>query len=478
MGRKTTRYLSAEERFAAHQYVLLNCEEVQPILRMYENGLRHYNPGCTDEDVDDEIERNFAAWFKEYVYAPMNNVCNQSLIDLASGPVMDVCTYTGYVVNGFKFQTEEYCRRKSTSNFGVSIKGSGLSQFESNFFGTLQEVVEIEYPNIPIKKVVLFKCEWFDPTPNVGSRYNSEYSIAEVHCNKRYRNSLPSPTPQSNSPPPRELHDSDSPSSDRTVSESTTSNSSSSSSQKRITIRPVGTSFEPFGAHRGIIKAITRIFPDAIKTYRVATYEEQVHKNLEEGKAKPDWMNDHVLAQYRIIWDSEGFKKNAMKNKINRNSDCGGLGPSLHTAGSIPITEHRRRLETVIQIQQTQPDFEDSVAWYEAAGGLKKGGSVFGFGSDSQHYFPKAAKQKNSKSGEPSTDSARDEQLMQLKEENKYILEKVQMLEAQLAALRGINLPSFQSSPNLHGASSHESSGVGLDDIGLNDDTQFPLQEE
>nr|GLL21830.1 uncharacterized protein LOC109147160 [Ipomoea trifida] len=239
----------------------------------------------------------------------------------------------------------------------------------------------------------------------------------------------------------------------------------------------------------------------------------EVCKNLEEGKAKPDWMNDHVLAQYRIIWDSEGFKKNAMKNKINRNSDCGGLGPSLHTAGSIPIIEHRRRLkeklgvepshatlfqathkrkktdefvckkaqqvmETVIQIQQTQPELEDKVAWYEAAGGLKKGGSVFGFGSDSQHYFPEAAKQKNSKSGEPSTDSARDEQLMQLKEENKYILEKVQMLEAQLAALRGINLPSFQSSPNLHGANSHESSGVGLDDIGLNDDTQFPLQEE
>nr|GMD98105.1 putative transposase En/Spm [Ipomoea batatas] len=31
--------------------------------------------------------------------------------------------------------------------------------------------------------------------------------------------------------------------------------------------------------------------------------------------------------------------------KKNRNSDCGGLGPSLHTAGSIPITEHRRRLK-------------------------------------------------------------------------------------------------------------------------------------
>ncbi|XP_019197078.1 PREDICTED: uncharacterized protein LOC109190933 [Ipomoea nil] len=187
MGKRRTRYLSAEEHFAAHQYVLLNCEEVQPILRMYENGLRCYNPGCTDEDVDDEIESNFAQWFKEYVYCPTNNVCNQSLIDLASGPIMEVSTYTGYVVNGFKFQTEEHCRRKSTSNYGVSIKGAGLAQSESNFFGTLQEVVEVEYPQCSIKKVVLFKCEWFDPTPNIGSIFNSEYGIAEVHCNKRYR---------------------------------------------------------------------------------------------------------------------------------------------------------------------------------------------------------------------------------------------------------------------------------------------------
>nr|GLL45004.1 uncharacterized protein LOC109190339 [Ipomoea trifida] len=102
-------------------------------------------------------------------------------------PIMGVNTYTGYVVNGFKFQTEEYCRRKSTSNYGVSIKGTGLAHFESNFFGTLQEVVEVEYPNVPIKKVVLFNCEWFDPTPNIGSIFNSEYGIAEVHCNKRYR---------------------------------------------------------------------------------------------------------------------------------------------------------------------------------------------------------------------------------------------------------------------------------------------------
>ncbi|KAI0499759.1 hypothetical protein KFK09_017967 [Dendrobium nobile] len=32
------------------------------------------------------------------------------------------------------------------------------------------------------------------------------------------------------------------------------------------------------------------------------------------------------------------------QNKQNRASDCGGLGSSLHTGGSVPHTEHRRRL--------------------------------------------------------------------------------------------------------------------------------------
>nr|GMD48734.1 uncharacterized protein LOC109185082 [Ipomoea batatas] len=146
IGVKGQRYLNTKERFAAHQYILLNCEEVQPILRLYETGLRQYNPGVTDEDIDNEVEKNFASWFRDYVYNPGNNICNQSLIDLACGPLLQATTYNGYVVNGFKFQTEEQCVRKSTNNFGVSIKGTSLSHDESFFFDTLKDVVEIEYP--------------------------------------------------------------------------------------------------------------------------------------------------------------------------------------------------------------------------------------------------------------------------------------------------------------------------------------------
>nr|GMD63544.1 uncharacterized protein LOC109185082 [Ipomoea batatas] len=187
MGTKIQRYLDSKERFTAHQYILLNCEDVQPILRLYETGLRQYNPGATTEDIDQEVERSFASWFRDYVYNPANNVCNQALIDLACGPLMQATTYNGYVVNGFKFQTEQHCIRKSTNNFGVSIKGTSLSHGESLFFGTLKEIVEVEYPNIPLKKVVLFNCEWFDPTPNTGTKLNFDSGLIEVHSRKRYR---------------------------------------------------------------------------------------------------------------------------------------------------------------------------------------------------------------------------------------------------------------------------------------------------
>nr|GMD79713.1 putative transposase En/Spm [Ipomoea batatas] len=96
MGTKSQRYLDSKERFTAHQYILLNCEDVQPILRLYETGLRQYNSGATTEDIDQEVERSFASWFRDYVYNHANNVCNQALIDLACGPLMQATTYNGF----------------------------------------------------------------------------------------------------------------------------------------------------------------------------------------------------------------------------------------------------------------------------------------------------------------------------------------------------------------------------------------------
>ena len=43
----------------------------------------------------------------------------------------------------------------------------------------------IEYPRLPIKRTMLFKCEWFDPTLNIGTRVHPRYNIVEVNKRKR-----------------------------------------------------------------------------------------------------------------------------------------------------------------------------------------------------------------------------------------------------------------------------------------------------
>ncbi|PIN24637.1 hypothetical protein CDL12_02629 [Handroanthus impetiginosus] len=51
----------------------------------------------------------------------------------------------------------------------------------------LKEMVELEYCGYPIKKVILFLCDWFDPTPIRGTRIvHLEYKLMKVRQRGRY----------------------------------------------------------------------------------------------------------------------------------------------------------------------------------------------------------------------------------------------------------------------------------------------------
>jgi len=43
------------------------------------------------------------------------------------------------------FHTEEYGHRRKTYNSGVCIKGSTCSKFEVDYYGKLEEVIELQY---------------------------------------------------------------------------------------------------------------------------------------------------------------------------------------------------------------------------------------------------------------------------------------------------------------------------------------------
>ena len=72
-------------------------------------------------------------------------------------------------------------------NGGVCIRGSNLNVDESDYYGQLEEIMELEYPALPIKRTVLFKCDWFDSTPNLGTKVHKEYKLVQVNRKWRYR---------------------------------------------------------------------------------------------------------------------------------------------------------------------------------------------------------------------------------------------------------------------------------------------------
>ncbi|KAK1361057.1 hypothetical protein POM88_045531 [Heracleum sosnowskyi] len=183
-GCSKTRYLDDREYIAINNYVLFNCPEVAPYIEIFTDGLRDQNPYISGAEIDKCLESNFATWFKHYAQ-DASLVPNEFVQDLASGPLRSVRSVPIYYVNGYKFHTRTYGATKSTFNSGVCIKGSNYSESSNDYFGMLDEILIIEYPRRPIKRTTLFKCEWFDPTLNVGTRVHQRYNIVEVHRRKR-----------------------------------------------------------------------------------------------------------------------------------------------------------------------------------------------------------------------------------------------------------------------------------------------------
>ena len=90
-----------------------------------------------------------------------------------------------YFVNGYKFHTESHGSMRSTSNSGVCIKGTNYSETESDYNGRLIEILQLEYPRLPIKRTILFKCNWFDPTVNVGMKVHKQYFLVDVNQKRK-----------------------------------------------------------------------------------------------------------------------------------------------------------------------------------------------------------------------------------------------------------------------------------------------------
>ena len=107
----------------------------------------------------------------------MGRSASKSLSSLSLGPERNVKCYNGYFVNGYVFHTEEYEQGRKIYNCSVCVKGSTSSELEVDYYGRLEEVVELQYHNEQ-NKVFLFKCYWYDTTDR-GIRVDPHYGLVK-----------------------------------------------------------------------------------------------------------------------------------------------------------------------------------------------------------------------------------------------------------------------------------------------------------
>ncbi|PHT42742.1 hypothetical protein CQW23_16767 [Capsicum baccatum] len=84
---------------------------------------------------------------------------------------------------------------KSTYNSGVCVSGIGQDDITSEYYGFLKEIIEFEWPMTLFIKLVLFYCDWFDPSKH-GMKVDSQFGISKVQKRGKYSKFYPFIFPQ------------------------------------------------------------------------------------------------------------------------------------------------------------------------------------------------------------------------------------------------------------------------------------------
>ena len=84
------------------------------------------------------------------------------------------------------FHTKEYGQNRKTYNNEVCIKGLTFNEFEVDYYGKLEEVIELQYHSEQ-NRVFLFKCYWYDTTDK-EIRVDPHHGLIKINSKARLRN--------------------------------------------------------------------------------------------------------------------------------------------------------------------------------------------------------------------------------------------------------------------------------------------------
>ena len=93
---------------------------------------------------------------------------------ISHGPSPSVITYSSYVMNGIRYNTEHRDGVRNVQNSGVCLVANTMQISSAkdkhpivtnmSFYGVIQEIWELNYINF---KIIMFKCNWVDSVSGV-----------------------------------------------------------------------------------------------------------------------------------------------------------------------------------------------------------------------------------------------------------------------------------------------------------------------
>jgi hypothetical protein len=107
---------------------------------------------------------------------------------MSYGPSKYVTCYNGIIVNGYRFHTKENGQNKATMNSGVCVRGSIYGENDLDYYGILEEILELSYLGIQ-NKVFLLRCHWFDPIN--GVKVDVRYGLVDVKPKSKLQTNEP-----------------------------------------------------------------------------------------------------------------------------------------------------------------------------------------------------------------------------------------------------------------------------------------------
>jgi hypothetical protein len=103
---------------------------------------------------------------------------------LARGFDYKVLSFNAYDVNGYRFHTTSYEKSRPNpraTNTGVFMPG--VVEEHEDYYGTVEEIHELEFHGENAPKPVILKCKWFDPGV---SKRSPKFGIVEIRQDSFY----------------------------------------------------------------------------------------------------------------------------------------------------------------------------------------------------------------------------------------------------------------------------------------------------